>query len=282
MTSPAPESRAGADPPRGLLHRDAAGERFDLTLTPPSPGLAEYVEVYWDVQWDRSGHPPHDQEILPHPSIQLVIEAGHSGVFGIGTGKSVKMLEGKGRAFGIKFRPGMFASLHQPVASLTDRQVPLEELFGERGAEYERSVLEITSGSDRIALAEAFLHSLAPPIDPDMLLARRLVERATHDRDCQRVEDLAAESGLSVRSLQRLFARVVGVSPKWVIQRYRLHEAVQCLEQGDPVDLLQLAQRLGYFDQSHFNRDFKKIIGATPARYAAQAARPTLRKDSPE
>ena len=68
--------------------------------------------------------------------------------------------------------------------------------------------------------------------------------------------------------LQRLFGRYVGVSPKWVIQRYRLHEAAEQLATGESVSQTELALNLGYSDQAHFIRDFKAIVGVSPAAYA--------------
>nr|WP_242594970.1 helix-turn-helix domain-containing protein [Corallococcus exiguus] len=73
--------------------------------------------------------------------------------------------------------------------------------------------------------------------------------------------------------MQRLFNRYVGVNPKWVIQRYRLHEAAERLRETPPPELARLALELGYFDQAHFIRDFRRIVGCTPAGYARQVAR---------
>jgi AraC-like DNA-binding protein len=73
---------------------------------------------------------------------------------------------------------------------------------------------------------------------------------------------------LTTRTLQRLFATYVGVSPKWVIQRYRLHEAAEQLAADPSINQASLAAELGYSDQAHFVRDFKRIVGMTPAAYA--------------
>ena len=70
----------------------------------------------------------------------------------------------------------------------------------------------------------------------------------------------------------RQFTRYVGVSPKWVIQRYRLHEALERLERGAEVDRVELALTLGYFDQAHFVRDFKRFVGVSPGDYARRGA----------
>ena len=65
----------------------------------------------------------------------------------------------------------------------------------------------------RIALAEAFLRERLPAPDPNVVLAGRIVDHAERDRGILKVEDLAEWSGLSIRALQRLFSRYVGVGP---------------------------------------------------------------------
>ena len=67
--------------------------------------------------------------------------------------------------------------------------------------------------------------------------------------------------------LARTFARYVGVSPKWVIRRYRIHEALVRVDSGTEVDWAGLAADLGYSDQAHFVRDFTTTVGTTPTRY---------------
>ena len=101
--------------------------------------------------------------------------------------------------------------------------------------------------------------------------AAALVSRITATRRCARVDELAAASGMTVRSLQRLFADYVGVSPKWVMRRARLHEAAERADSGEPVDWALLASDLGYADQAHLTRDFTATLGISPTRYAAPA-----------
>ncbi len=92
------------------------------------------------------------------------------------------------------------------------------------------------------------------------------------DRSIIRLQDVVTASGLSLRLLQRHFLQYVGVNPKWVIQRYRLHEAAERLKAG-PVDLTALA--LGYFDQAHFTRDFRAIVGKPPGAWSRQFRHPS-------
>ena len=92
------------------------------------------------------------------------------------------------------------------------------------------------------------------------------------DREITRVADVVSRTGIGERRLQRLFAEYVEASPKWVIRRYRLQEAAERLAAAEDVDLAALALDLGYFDQAHFARDFRAIVGRPPASYARSAA----------
>ena len=91
------------------------------------------------------------------------------------------------------------------------------------------------------------------------------------DPTITRVEDLCALAGCSKRTLQRLFREYVGVTPKWVLQRIRLHEAAERMADGEG-DWAAMALDLGYFDQAHFIKAFKAVVGRSPADYALRAS----------
>ena len=120
-----------------------------------------------------------------------------------------------------------------------------------------------------IGYAESLLCSVLPERDPLAEQVALLVSRITADPGLRRVDQLAAASGMTARSLQRLFSDYVGVSPKWVMRRARLHEAAERADSGEPVDWALLASGLGYADQAHLTRDFTVTLGVSPARYAA-------------
>lgn len=69
--------------------------------------------------------------------------------------------------------------------------------------------------------------------------------------------------------MERLFREYVGVGPKWVIQRYPLHDAAEHAAVGKACDRADHAARLGYADKAHFIRDFRRFVGQSPKRYAA-------------
>jgi transcriptional regulator GlxA family with amidase domain len=91
------------------------------------------------------------------------------------------------------------------------------------------------------------------------------------ERALTRVDQVAERAALSVRSLQRLFATYVGVSPKAVLARFRLQDAAAEIDAGTVDDLAALAVELGWFDQAHFSRDFRAVVGTTPSAYLQRA-----------
>src|SRR5207244_5713786 len=105
--------------------------------------------------------------------------------------------------------------------------------------------------------------------DADAVL--QIVNAIADDRELTKADDVARLAGMSKRTLERLFKEYVGVGPKWVIQRYRLHEAAEYAAKGTRHDWADVSAKLGYADQAHFVRDFKRFVGQSPARYTAKA-----------
>ncbi|MGF9914411.1 helix-turn-helix domain-containing protein [Paenibacillus ehimensis] len=114
---------------------------------------------------------------------------------------------------------------------------------------------------------EAFLGERLPAPDDNVSLVSDIVSLIRNDRTIVKVDDAVRQTGVHKRTLQRLFDRYVGVSPKWVIRRYRLHEAAEQMHHGPVPDWSQLSLALGYYDQSHFIRDFRSIVGPSPEQY---------------
>jgi AraC-like DNA-binding protein len=177
------------------------------------------------------------------------------------------VLEARSAAFGIKFRPGAFrAVLGRAACTIADGSVALSELFGDAAGEL-HAALQGVDDTAAVGTATRFLRARLPPLDERAELAGRVVDSVAGDLDLHSADELARCFGLSLRALQRLFSDCVGVGPKWVIQRHRLHEAVARVQAGRPVAWAALAQDLGYFDQAHFIADFRKLVGYTPGDY---------------
>ncbi len=262
---------------RGVLRPDLAVSRLRLDRHQPSAALAPFVDYYWIPRWDLRGEPAHEQAVLPHPNVHLVFEASGAGIFGVDRRLFTRSLSGLGMAFGIRFRAGCFRPFWQaPISQLTDRVVPAARLFGSRAEQTRQAVMRagISGGAfsdddtQLIGYVESLLGSVRPERDPVAEEVAALVSRITDDPGLRRVDELCAASGLSARTLQRLFADYVGVSPKWVMRRARLHDAAERADSGEPVDWAVLATDLGYADQAHLTRDFTVTIGVPPGRYA--------------
>jgi AraC-like DNA-binding protein len=258
--------------PRGVLKAPPEAGKFRMLRRSPAPDLAHFIAHYWMVRWDLRGQKPHVQETLPHPNIHVVFEKDNSMVGGVTTGKFTRVLEGRSHVFGIKFRPGGFHSfLKSPVSSLTNRTVAVNRIFGKDVDELEAILVSSCDEDTMVEAASVFFRSRTPEPDETAVLAGQLVDRILEEPDIKTVDNLVGRTGIAKRSLQRIFNEYVGINPKWVIRRYRLHELVERLNSGEPLDWAQLALELGYFDQAHLINDFRSIVGYSPTRYQNQA-----------
>lgn len=253
--------------PRGILRLDVGSSIPGHARYRPDEDLAPFVEHFWTVSWDVDA--PEVREVLPHPSVHFVLERGRSRVVGVHTGRFTARLEGQGRVLAVKFKPGGFRPfIDHAVAELTDRTLPPRQVFDGDVAGLEAAALALAAPAAAFAVVQAFLRRWLPAPDPTVELVDRITRRAAEDREITRVEQLVDEFGIGLRTLQRLFQEYVGVSPKWVIRRYRLHEAVERIASRRKIDWATLALELGYADQAHFVRDFRKLIGQPPGQYA--------------
>lgn len=261
---------------RGIVDATELIARVRFRRREPAEPLRPYLEHYWLIDWDLPE--PYVSHVVPHPSVNVVLQRygtqGSAEVAGIGLGLFAQELKGRGRVCGVQFRPGGFRPFapHRPVADWTGRRVRLPEAFPRLPADAAdaavAAVLDPDDEDTRVAAFDAFLLGLGPRPDPGAGLAMALVDRIRTDRAVRRVGDLARDHGLSTRALQRLFAEYVGVGPKWVVLRYRIHEALERAETERAVDWAALAADLGYADQAHLVRDFTATVGVPPAAYA--------------
>jgi AraC-like DNA-binding protein len=175
---------------------------------------------------------------------------------------------------GTKFLPGGFAGfLDRPVSQLSDRIVGLPELFDSDGIHLERALADAVGDPDaHLGAVETFLGERLPGPDPRYEIVRAVTAEMLTQPPATTVAALADRHAVSARTLQRLFRDYVGVSPKWVMKRYRMHEAAQRIAGGESDGGARLALDLGYFDQAHFIRDFTEQIGRPPGAYARACA----------
>lgn len=253
--------------PRGLLDPRAGAGVYREALIPVAEDLAGIVAQHWSVHWDLRDSTPFTVEVLPSPAVQLVVENGHCRVHGVLRGKFTHTLSDHGDIFGITFRPAGFHALAmRSLADLTDRVLAGSEIFGAAADRLAHRIAAETDTEGRRAIAEAFVRERhTEPTDTAVLL-NEIVDDIRIDRTIVRVDDLVHRFGIGKRNLQKLFRHHIGVTPKWVIQRYRLHEAAARLDKSE-ANLAALAAELGYADQAHFTRDFTSMVGRSPVAY---------------
>jgi AraC-like DNA-binding protein len=259
--------------PKGVVAPAQARKKFRMERYLPAPELASFLDHFWIVEWDLEGQPPFVQRTLPYPCVHLVFDSRvRSGIWGVPSGAFDYELKGAGKVCGLRFRPGAFrAILGRPLHTITDQVLALTDVFPLDAPDAERAVLGAPDDTGMMAAATRLLapHLPAPNPQVEAQVERigAILRMAETTSGLTQVEQLAQASGMGVRSLQQLFSDYVGVSPKWVLRRFRLHEAADRLASGEEPDLAALAHSLGYFDQAHFTADFRKLVGQTPANY---------------
>lgn len=241
----------------------------------PTPELADLVERYWIPVWSLAE--PSTQSTLQHPVCLIVVSDSYSRFYGVARGRSSVTLEGDGWAVGTMLRPAAGRLvLGRSVAGVTDRWIELDEVLGPGHADLVERVRShmVSSPGDpdaharAIAEVEQWLGGFVP-VDEQGLVVNHLVAWLAEHPEVSRVGDLARELGVSERTLQRMVEQRLGLSPKWLVQRRRLHDAVLALKAGlgGAPGLAEVAADLGYTDQAHFTRDFRSVTGMTPGEY---------------
>lgn len=248
---------------RGILKPRTGLERFTLQRTPPPAALVPWVDWVWSVSWRIPAGDQHQQETLPFPCAHLVWESGAFLVHGPSTKRFVRTLEGDAFATGVKFRPaGFFSFSRVPLPALVDNSRPARDVVAFSVRAKPKTAREATD------LLLQWLAKNTPEADENVTMVNAVVELAQKDGSVLRAEGLAERAGVSVRSLNRLFEKYVGVGTKWVVRRARVQSAAERVKRGERVDWAQLADELGFSDQAHLIREFRAQVGLTPAAYA--------------
>ncbi|MEU0932573.1 helix-turn-helix domain-containing protein [Embleya sp. NPDC005971] len=196
---------------------------------------------------------------------------GSTGSFVAGLHDGPAMVEHDGHQAGIQLdlTPlGAYTLLGLPLAEIADRAVHLDDLPGwDVGALVDR-LRSAPDWSARFAQLDEILlrrRERGPVALPEVV---RCWELMTASAGRIEITALARETGWSRRHLGARFRETVGLPPKTVARLLRFEHAIAQLD-GPPRGLAQIATEAGYYDQAHFNRDFKALAGCTPGAYLA-------------
>ena len=258
---------------RSRVVPDEVAEHFRLQRLEPAPSLRAWIESYWVVSWDLPDGAAHRQANLSHASINTAFEPEGAFLYGVPQRTFVREIRGTGSVFGVKFRPGGFFPFYDGgyLGQLRGRRVPLAEVFGDRAREWSRCMAAASNVQEQARVTDELWQELrgAHPgrFAEEPTPATVAAERIMTDHSILTVATAASAARMSVRSLERLFTREIGIGPKEVIRRFRLQEAAERLLRHPEDASGQIALDLGYFDQAHFIRDFKAVVGVPPEVY---------------
>lgn len=274
------EAQAPGDPagrgPAAILGARAALP-IEVTRRAAPPHLQYWIDYFWIVRWSLTT--PHVQRVIPQPVIHVAAEDGRLSAHGVGDNDFSRTLRGTGLTVGIACRAGGFRGfIDAPMSALARTVTPVGDILGVDDRPIADRLLHPGLTDD--ALVDTFADWLIerdPVADPVIDDVADLVGAAEVDVEVTRVEQLAEQAGVSVRTLQRLFGDYVGIGPKWVIQRFRLLDVAAIANTGETIDWADTASRLGFTDQAHLTRAFTSIVGTPPATYVRQNRHPSSR-----
>jgi AraC-like DNA-binding protein len=257
----------------GILRPDQLARHVRLERVACSDDLAPWVEHYWTLRWDLPPGASYLSSTLPHPACNVSVERGHLRegvdddvvVTGVVTRRFDVTIRDQGWVFAAKFRPGGLADLTGVNARrLRDATVPATDVLEAETTHRLRAIRSLADADEGRRHFDEVLGALATSPSDDYLQLLDMITTMLRDRALIRVAEVEQRCGVGTRTLQRLFERYVGVSPKWVLSRYRMHDVVTDLDAGYGGSLADLAAKYGWFDQAHFTREFTDLVGVPP------------------
>lgn len=260
------------DTTRGVLFPDRLPSF--ARIEPPAEVTA-LVRWFWIPEWDLDPGQTSRQEVVGFPATNLVVQPSGVTLSGPTTKGAHRDLVGRGWAVGALLRPAATGALVGDPAATVDRERPFDAPDLQSAVV---AAMNVGGRQERLAGAVAAfadrLSSRVPSPGAEAMLANAMDDLLLQDAGILHVVDAAERLGVSVRTLQRLARRYVGVTPAAMIRRRRLQEAAQRLRAHPDADLADLAAELGYADHAHLSRDFRRVLSFTPSAYRAGRADP--------
>ncbi len=252
---------------------------------PPSPHLAPLIKCFWSLE-SLASPQSEKQTIIPDGCMELIIHYGdlyrqfqedgssfiqpRSFVFGQLSDTLEIAPTGHTGIIAARFHPDGFIPLATiPLTAMENRAVPLSELFGKKGDILEKAVLAAPTQVERIQHIETFLLARLNKLEVLDRIVKSSIEILISQAGQVKVEEMAEKLNINRRKLERKFSANVGLSPKQLSKIIRLQAALKQLNQNAELSLTELAYQNGYFDQSHFIKDFKAFTGISPKQFYA-------------
>ncbi|MBN7826594.1 helix-turn-helix domain-containing protein [Bowmanella dokdonensis] len=248
----------------------------------PSPVLRSYIQCYWRIR--RAAPVPGAGAELMHP------EGGGGLIFNFGApllfngrlvstpclalGPNAKTTRlaftGAIDALGVRFFPGRAYGLFQrPLVELVDIQHSLDELNIElQGNLLAERLALLVEDKDRVMLLDTVLQQRVLNADSPREGFIAALDWIRRSKGILPVADLSGQLGIGQRQLERLFRHWLGLTPKQYSKLQRVGLTRSLIKSAGPgLSLTDTAYQAGYFDQAHFNHEFKQVTGLTPGQY---------------
>jgi AraC-like DNA-binding protein len=167
---------------------------------------------------------------------------------------------------GIRFKPGALAAFTPvPVSTLLNRLVPAEDILAVAVGEWEDRLCRERTTEGKTSLLDQLLLDLLRRNSAALPVAGSALELIRRHPDETSVQTICRQTGMYYKKLERLFETSVGYSPKQYYRIVRFNKAIRLMNRFKP--LTSICYDCGYFDQSHFIREFQRFAGMTPGSF---------------
>lgn len=249
----------------------------------PCESLKTLVSCYWTLESPKE-EIAEKQTIVPDGCMEMIFHYGdlyrqyspdgnsiiQPRCFVIGQLTQALEIEPTGATgiFSVRFQPnGFFPFAAVSIKEMANTAVPLVQLFGNTGAAMEPAILNVQTTSERIQLIEKFLlNQLKDTVIIDHIVTS-VVDIILSANGQLPIEEIAQQSKVNRRQLERRFATAIGLRPKQLSKIIRLQTMLKILLNKQFTSLTDLAYTGQYYDQAHFIRDFKELTGFTPKEF---------------
>lgn len=168
----------------------------------------------------------------------------------------------------VRIRSGALRHLcPAPLAELFDGLIPVEDIWGRAAATLTERLAATPALAMQARLLDDWLLARLAVFEQTDKLIDHAVDQIYYRHADLKLENLAAELGLSLRQFERRFKHAIGRSPKSFHRAARFHQTTRALMLAPQRDTLDTALAHGYYDQAHFIREFSGFVGNTPARF---------------
>jgi AraC-like DNA-binding protein len=158
-----------------------------------------------------------------------------------------------------------------PLSEIENQSVDLSDIFSGEIKQIEEMLYFKETIKEKVSVIENFLLKRFSPIPSyDSLLIQKGVDIIKSCKGQTNAISLSDSLAITTKTLERKFSQYLGKTTKQVIKLIRFQEVLQDFSNNKNVSLTERAYRNGYFDQSHFIRDFKAYSGYTPKEFASK------------